>query len=230
MRTKSSTDLGTLFFGAYRRQVLALLLLHPDESFHLRELARITNTQPGTLRRELTQLVEAGVLSREKLGNLVRYKANRESPIFDELSGIFRKITTPPDHSTSTAGMLRAAESAAQTYSSTARNKSRGSRALQRLHVSRRTLAALGCKHHLKRLSLFGSVMREDFGPDSDVDVLVEFRPDKPLSLFEVVDLRDELSKLFKGRKVDVVTPAALGNPYRRKAIESDLEQVYASG
>lgn len=91
MRTKPFTDLGTLFFGAYRRQVLALLLLHPDESFHLRELARATNTQPGTLRRELTQLANAGVLGSERLGNLVRYKANTDCPIYEELRGILKK-------------------------------------------------------------------------------------------------------------------------------------------
>ncbi len=91
MKTKQPTDLGTLFFRAYRRQVLSLLLLHPDESFHLRELARITNTQPGTLRRELVQLAEAGVLTREKVGNLVRYKADTTCPIYDELRGILKK-------------------------------------------------------------------------------------------------------------------------------------------
>jgi predicted nucleotidyltransferase len=91
MRTKPPADLGTLFFGVYRRQVLGLLLLHPDESFHLREIARTTNTQPGTLRRELTQLADAGVLSREKVGNLVRYKADTACPIYDELRGILKK-------------------------------------------------------------------------------------------------------------------------------------------
>jgi predicted nucleotidyltransferase len=91
MKTKPSTNLGTLFFGAYRRQVLGLLLLHPDESFHLREIARATNTQPGTLRRELTQLADAGVLSREQVGNLVRYKADTGCPIYDELRGILKK-------------------------------------------------------------------------------------------------------------------------------------------
>jgi len=91
MRTKTTTDLGTLFFGAYRRQVLGLLLLHPDESFHLREIARATNTQPGTLRRELAQLADSGVLSREKMGNLVRYKADTACPIYDELRGILKK-------------------------------------------------------------------------------------------------------------------------------------------
>ncbi len=97
MRTKSPTDLGTLFFGAYRRQVLGLLLLHPDESFHLREIARATNTQPGTLRRELAQLADAGVLSREKLGNLVRYQADPACPIYDELRGILKKTAGVAD-------------------------------------------------------------------------------------------------------------------------------------
>lgn len=97
MKTKQPTDLGTLFFGAYRRQVLSLLLLHPDESFHLRELARITNTQPGTLRRELVQLAEAGVLTHEKVGNLVRYKADTMCPIYDELRGILKKTAGVAD-------------------------------------------------------------------------------------------------------------------------------------
>lgn len=91
MKTSKHIDLGTLFFGAYRRQVLGLLLLHPDESFHLREIARVTQTQPGTLRRELTQLADAGVLSREKIGNLVRYRADNSCPIYEELRSILKK-------------------------------------------------------------------------------------------------------------------------------------------
>ena len=97
MKTKPSPDLGTLFFGAYRRQVLTLLLLHPGESFHLREIARITNTQPGTLRRELAPLADAGVLQREKLGNQVRYKADPACPIYDELRGILKKTAGVAD-------------------------------------------------------------------------------------------------------------------------------------
>lgn len=95
--TKPTADLGTLFFGAYRRQVLGLLLLHPGETFHLREIARITNTQPGTLQRELAQLANAGVLSREKTGNLVRYKADTACPIYDELRGILKKTAGVAD-------------------------------------------------------------------------------------------------------------------------------------
>ena len=85
------TDPGTLFFGTYRRQVLALLLLHPDEAFHLREIARLTHTQPGTLRRELKLLSDAGVLQSENVGNQVRYRANVECPVYDELRSILKK-------------------------------------------------------------------------------------------------------------------------------------------
>ncbi len=97
MKTKPPTDLGTLFFGAYRRQVLGLLLLHPDESFHLREIARVTHTQPGTLRRELVQLAQAGVLAREKVGNLVRYQADPACPVYEELRGILKKTAGVAD-------------------------------------------------------------------------------------------------------------------------------------
>lgn len=97
MKTQASADLGILFFGAYRRQVLSLLLLHAGESFHLREIARITGTQPGTLRRELAQLADAGVLSREKVGNLVRYRADAACPIYDELRGILKKTAGVAD-------------------------------------------------------------------------------------------------------------------------------------
>ncbi len=97
MKTQAPTDLGILFFGAYRRHVLSLLLLHPGESFHLREIARITGTQPGTLRRELAQLADAGVLSREKVGNLVRYRADAACPIYDELRGILKKTAGVAD-------------------------------------------------------------------------------------------------------------------------------------
>jgi predicted nucleotidyltransferase len=91
MNTTESIDLGAVFFGVYRRRVLGLLLMHPDEAFHLREIARITDTQPGTLRRELLQLTEAGVVTCEKMGNLVRYRAEKACPIYAELRGILKK-------------------------------------------------------------------------------------------------------------------------------------------
>jgi predicted nucleotidyltransferase len=73
--------------------VLGLLLLHPEQSYYLRELARLTGTAPGTLKRELTKLVDAGVLQMARVGNQVHYGANRDCPIFDELASILRKTS-----------------------------------------------------------------------------------------------------------------------------------------
>ena len=80
-----------LLFGTYRQRVLSLLLLHPDSSYHVRELARLTGTSAGTLHKELTRLAQAGLLLRQAQGNQVRYQANRACPVFPELAGLFRK-------------------------------------------------------------------------------------------------------------------------------------------
>lgn len=82
-----------LLFGSYRQRVLSLLLLHPDSSYYVRELARLTGTSAGTLHKELTRLAQAGLLLREEQGNQVRYQANRACPLFPELASLFRKTT-----------------------------------------------------------------------------------------------------------------------------------------
>ncbi len=85
--------LSSLLFGEYRRRVLGLLLLNPDATYHVRELARLTGTSAGTLHKELTKLTQGGVLRRQDVGNQVRYSANRDCPIFDELASILRKTS-----------------------------------------------------------------------------------------------------------------------------------------
>ena len=94
MRTPKAAPLPQLvevLFGAYRRQILALLLLRADESFYVREIARLTGVPAGSLHRELKLLAESGLLLRTTAGNQVRYQAARDCPIFEELAGIFRK-------------------------------------------------------------------------------------------------------------------------------------------
>lgn len=80
-----------LLFPGARQRSLAVLLLRPGESFHLRELARLSGTHAGTLGRELEKLAMAGLLLRSELGNQVRYQADPACPLFDELASIFRK-------------------------------------------------------------------------------------------------------------------------------------------
>src|SRR5450759_986912 len=85
--------LSSLLFSDYRRRVLGLLLLHPDTTYHVRELARLTGTSAGTLHKELTKLTNGGVLRRQDAGNQVRYNADRNCPIFEELASILRKTS-----------------------------------------------------------------------------------------------------------------------------------------
>jgi Predicted nucleotidyltransferases len=86
-------------------------------------------------------------------------------------------------------------------------------------------------KWKIKEFSLFGSVLREDFKPESDIDVLVEFEPDARYGLFDMVTMTDELKEIF-GREVDLLTRRAVEesrNYIRRKAILSSLEAVYVT-
>lgn len=83
----------SLLLGAYRSEALAVLLLRPEESFHVREIARLTGIPAGSLHRELKTLEKAGFLLREPLGNQVRYRANQNHPIYTELAEIFRKTS-----------------------------------------------------------------------------------------------------------------------------------------
>lgn len=77
--------------GQTRSAVLGTLLLRPEASLHVRELARITGTSPGSLHRELAALTALGLLKREEIGRQVHYRADRESQVYPELAGLLRK-------------------------------------------------------------------------------------------------------------------------------------------
>ena len=83
-------------------------------------------------------------------------------------------------------------------------------------------------KWKVRELSVFGSALRDDFGPDSDMDVLVSFDAAAEWSLYDLVLMRDELSALV-GRDVDLVEQEALKNPYRRAAILQTKRVLYAA-
>ena len=85
--------LPSLLFPEYRRRVLGLLLLHPNEALHGREIARRTGLPAGTITRELVRLAEAGLLKREKRGNQQIYSADTSGPIYAELASILRKTS-----------------------------------------------------------------------------------------------------------------------------------------
>jgi hypothetical protein len=86
------------------------------------------------------------------------------------------------------------------------------------------------CKrHHIRKLALFGSFLRDDFGPESDIDVLVEFEPGQTVGFFKLFDLEEELSNLFGGRKVELNTPNSLSRYFRQEVLRS-AEVQYAQG
>ena len=96
------------------------------------------------------------------------------------------------------------------------------------LNIERERIEMFCRKWRVAELALFGSVLREDFGPTSDIDVLVAFEAGVPWTLFDWVDMIDELKEVF-GRKVDLVSKAALRNPYRRRGILGSREVIYAA-
>lgn len=77
--------------GQTRSAVLGALLLHPESSLHVRELARLTGASPGSLHRDLRAMADLGLLVRQEVGRQVHYRANVKSPVFEELAGLLRK-------------------------------------------------------------------------------------------------------------------------------------------
>jgi predicted nucleotidyltransferase len=100
--------------------------------------------------------------------------------------------------------------------------------AAQRFNPPREQIADFCRRHHIVRFSLFGSVLRDDFRPHSDVDVLVEFAPGHTPGL-EIVDIEEELSHLLGGRRVDLVNPKYLNRRLKDRVV-SGAEVLYAAG
>lgn len=100
---------------------------------------------------------------------------------------------------------------------------------MARITVDRKRLAEFCREHHIRRLALFGSALRDDFGPDSDIDVLVEFEPGSTPGLLGMARLERELAAIFGGRKVGLRTPEDLSR-YFREDVLREAEVQYAEG
>jgi uncharacterized protein len=98
---------------------------------------------------------------------------------------------------------------------------------MQLLPVQRERIAEICKRYHVLRLSLFGSAAVGTERPESDVDLLVEFIPGQAPSGFALVDMQEELARVFDGRRIDLAFPSILRNPWRRKAIEPQLQPLY---
>lgn len=98
-----------------------------------------------------------------------------------------------------------------------------------KLNIEHDKLTAFCRHHHIRRLALFGSVLREDFRPDSDVDVLVEFEPGQVPGFIRLHQIEEELSQLLGGHKPDLVTVKSLNHRLRDRIL-ADAEVQYAEG
>lgn len=98
-----------------------------------------------------------------------------------------------------------------------------------RIGISQEKIGEFCRHHHIRKLSLFGSVLREDYRSDSDVDVLVEFEPGRGPGFIGLMKMEKELSLLLGGRKVDLVTEKFLNRRMRNRVL-ADAEIQYAEG
>ncbi len=97
-----------------------------------------------------------------------------------------------------------------------------------RIDIPQAKMEAFCRKWGIVELSLFGSVLRDDFGPDSDVDVLVDFRENVKITLFDLSDMKDELEDILL-KEVDLIGKSWLLNPGKRRTILYSREVVYAA-
>jgi predicted nucleotidyltransferase len=98
------------------------------------------------------------------------------------------------------------------------------------LKVDEAALADVCARWRITEIALFGSVLREDFGPESDIDVLLTFEEGAPWSLWDLADLQDELEKVF-GRSIDIAERPAVEesrNPFRKREILGSARVVYS--
>jgi hypothetical protein len=139
--TVSVSDL--LFPAEYRRKALALLMLHPERRLHLREIARLTGTQPGTMAKELQRLHVAGLLTRERVGNQVRFGANTVHPLFGEVAALLRKTVGVADVLADALAGIAECVDVAFVFGSVARGEERADSDLDLAVIGRCDFAAV---------------------------------------------------------------------------------------
>jgi len=215
-KSMTANSLCSGLFGKTRQAVLALLYGRADSSFYTKQILDAVKIGRGTVQRELKNLTDAGIIIREVQGRQVYYRANAQCPIFAELKGVVAEVAHNKQP-------LRVAEAPAQ-YNTMGKGLSARSK---NIVVPRDEIAEFCRRNHIHRLYLFGSALRDDFRPDSDVDVLVEFESGHVPGFFRLFDMEAELSALFGGRKVDLRTPQDLSR-YFRDDVLATAELHYA--
>ncbi|MDD5189533.1 MAG: nucleotidyltransferase domain-containing protein [Dehalococcoidales bacterium] len=188
MSTKDA-ELASILFGKTRRAILALLYAQPEQSFYLRQMLGIVKTGNGALQREIKQLTASGLIVSNRQGNRRHYQANQASENYAHIQTLLKNEPAISQPQAKNANIL----------------------------IPEDKIKEFCVKHHILKLSFFGSVTRDDFRPESDIDVLVEFAPGQ-VPGFGIIALEDELSNILK-RKVDLRTPNDLSKYFRSQVI-----------
>jgi predicted nucleotidyltransferase len=94
---------------------------------------------------------------------------------------------------------------------------------------TRQRIEAFCRKYGITELALFGSAIRDDFRPDSDVDVLIDRQPNPPMTIEMYLEMLDELSAMFGGREIDLTQKRLVKNPFRRHEILKTRQVLYAA-
>ena len=225
------SKLSDALFTTTQQKVLGLLYMHPERSFYTKEIIRATGMGVATIKRELDRMLDAGIINMTKVGNQHHYQANSDNPVYEELLSLVKKM--PMDSLNEREGTkrnLRKKISSVEKAGSTVTMNQDDKLIIgETLIVSYKALEQLAQRYHISKLVLFGSAARGRLEADSDIDLLIEFSEGKAPSLGGMVRLQNDFMTLFGGGKVDVATPAILNNPYRKRAIEKDMEILYAA-
>ncbi len=192
--------LGSYLFDKTRRGLLTLLYHRPGEAFYVNQIVKDLGSGSGAVQRELRTAAEAGLIIREKRGNLVLYRANQESAVYQELKSIIDKTV---------AAAARPLDLAAQ-----------------RFPIEPDILAEFCRKHYVKKISLYGAVLHPEFGPADSIHTLLEFQPGHAPG-FGISDVENELSTLVN-RKVEIKLPGEISR-YRRGEITREARVVYVA-
>jgi uncharacterized protein len=123
LTTDTGRSVSSVLFGRTRRAILSLLYGHPDESFYLREIVRATGFGLGSVQRELAQLAEVGIISRSHGGHQVYFRANSDSPIFNDLKNLITKTAGAAETIREALLPLKARIAIAFIYGSVARGE-----------------------------------------------------------------------------------------------------------
>lgn len=196
-----------LLFGAYRRAVLARLLLRPDESVYVRELAREIGKPAGTLLRELNALAEAGLLARQRVGNQVRFRADPSSAIFEDLRNLLKKTVGIADVLREALAPLAARVSVAFVYGSIASGDERARSDVDLMVVGQVSFEAV-----VTALAPAQEALRREVNPV--VFPALEFRKKAPKDPF--------LKNVLAGAKIFIVgSEDDLGKPVAHRKAEA---------